>query len=279
MLGKTLQLAAAGNAGVTEWPDLDTLSFVRSDTMNRGTGNSFGIDISANGDKLAYSSYSEDYLYQELLSTDWDVSSHGASATAYSVNSTATDGPLGIKFKDDGSYVYVTGYISDKIAAYPLSTDYDVSTMNTTNPDTLDISSYAAYSWGFAFSANGDQVFAVDLLNTRIYKWTMNTAWDIANASYHSSSGELPFSNPVDIIFSPTGLKCYILGYSNDTLYQFNLSSPYDISQIQSSSTPDYSVSVNSQQATPTGFTITPDGSRLYLIGNNPREVTQYDLG
>jgi hypothetical protein len=275
MLGKALQLAAAGNA-ITEWPDLDTLSFVRSDAMNM-SGNGYGIDISADGSKLYYSYVSLDEVYQEDLSTNWDISSHGASASSIFLPTSFVQAPLGIKIRNDGKVLYVSGIFSDTIGAFPLSTDYDITTANLTNPDTLDISSYAGSSWGFAFSATGDQVFVTDTSGDRIYKYTMSTNYDIANASYSSSSSQLPDGYPADIIFSPTGLKCYILGFGNDTLYQYNLTTPYDISQI--GSTADYSVSVNSQQAGPTGFTISPNGSRLYLIGTNPRQVTQYDLG
>jgi len=53
----------------------------------------------------------------------------------------------------------------------------------------------------------------------------LSTAWDVSTASYDSKSKDVSSeeSSPFDVAFKPDGSKMYIVGYNNDTVYQYSM--------------------------------------------------------
>ena len=105
-------------------------------------------------------------------------------------------------------------------------------------------------------------------------------AWtdpDLANASYDSVSFSFSSqdNSPVCGILSADGSKVYCLGYSTDTVYQYSMSTPYDLS---TASYDTVSLSVGAQETLPTGVRFDATGSKLYIVGGANDSVYQYSL-
>ena len=81
-------------------------------------------------------------------------------------------------------------------------------------------------------------------------------------------------SDPRDVEFKPDGTIMYIIGTSSDTIYQYTLSTAWDVSTASYSSK---SFSVSSQEPTPLGCSFKADGTSVYVVGVN-RIVYQYTL-
>lgn len=81
----------------------------------------------------------------------------------------------------------------------------------------------------------------------------------------------------VDLAFGDDGSKLYVLGGTgaNRDIYQYALSTPYDISTASYASK---SLDATSEEATPTGFALSPDGTRAYVVGNTNARVYSYTL-
>lgn len=77
-----------------------------------------------------------------------------------------------------------------------------------------------------------------------------------------------------DVSFSPDGLKMYIIGNINDSVYEYNLSTAWVVSSAV------YSVSFNvtSQETTPFGIFFRADGLKMYVVGSTSDAVFQYTL-
>ena len=100
-------------------------------------------------------------------------------------------------------------------------------------------------------------------------------SWDISTATYDNISFSVSGqdTNPYGITFKPDGTKMYMVGYTNDRVYQYTLSTPWDIS---SATYDTVSFLVSGQDTNPIGITFKPDGTKMYMVGYTNVRVYQY---
>lgn len=112
--------------------------------------------------------------------------------------------------------------------------------------------------------------------------------WSLLNTSYNSiykadqglfagrwSIGRLDANNMEDLYISPDGSKAYVLDADSTTIYHYTLQAPW----IFSANSPTSTFNVGSQDSTPRGIFFKPDGTSMYMVGNNTDSVYRYDLG
>ncbi|MDC0117554.1 hypothetical protein OAI16_06645 [Flavobacteriaceae bacterium] len=100
---------------------------------------------------------------------------------------------------------------------------------------------------------------------------------DLANASYDSVSFSFASqdASPVCGIFSADGTKMFAIGFATDTVYQYSLSTGFDLS---TASYDTVSLSVAAQDTTPTGVRFDTTGLKMYIVGTTSDSVHQYSL-
>jgi DNA-binding beta-propeller fold protein YncE len=100
--------------------------------------------------------------------------------------------------------------------------------------------------------------------------------YTVLSASYDSVSFSVAAQDtaPQDLFFKPDGTKMYIIGSTNDSVYEYNLSTAWDIS------TASYVqlFSVASQEITPVGLFFKPDGTKMYICGATGDDVNEFSL-
>lgn len=277
MLGKALQLAAAGNSsGDVVWPDISTASFVRFDQVVAGN-DVRGIFFKPDGTKI-YTCEFGDYIREASLSTAWDISTHGTANHTLTSNQTHNNNPWGIFIGNNGTALYVTQISSpNHVVQYTMSTAWDLSTASYTRK--FDLSSQETGTRGVSFSEDGTLMF-INGLSTDFNKYTLSTAWDISTASYSQTSSS--YNNlttaSLGMFMKPDGTKFYLIENANDRIYQWDMTTAYDISS-DISSTSDDNFYVGNQESTPYCMYISPDGNHLYVGGGAANGVDQYSLG
>lgn len=99
---------------------------------------------------------------------------------------------------------------------------------------------------------------------------------DLANASYDSVSFSVAGQDAgfQEIFFKPDGTKLYIVGTVGDAIYEYDLSTAWDIS----SASYLQNFSVASQEGSATGLWFKPDGTKMYITGINGADVNEYSL-
>ena len=104
-----------------------------------------------------------------------------------------------------------------------------------------------------------------------------STAWDLSTASYDSKykSVSSEETSPRSVAFKPDGSKMYIVGTSSDTVYQYSLSTAWDVSTASYDS--KYK-SVSSEEISPRSVAFKSDGSKMYIVGTSSDTVYQYSL-
>ena len=103
------------------------------------------------------------------------------------------------------------------------------------------------------------------------------TAWDVSTASYDSKYKSVHSEEiyPSDVVFKPDGSKMYIVGYANDSVYQYSLSTAWDVSTASYDS--KYK-DVSSEDNIPVSVAFKSDGSKMYIVGYSSDRVYQYSL-
>jgi sugar lactone lactonase YvrE len=79
----------------------------------------------------------------------------------------------------------------------------------------------------------------------------------------------------MNLNFNTAGTKMYILGWANDTVFEYNLSTAFDISTASYSNN---SFSVSSQDVSPRSIFFNPDGDKMFMAGQSSDTVYQYSL-
>lgn len=104
-----------------------------------------------------------------------------------------------------------------------------------------------------------------------------SSGFSIAGLSYadKSFSANSQEASPSGVAFKSDGTKMYIVGYSTDAVYQYSLSTAWDVSTASYDSV---SLSISSQNTYPTDLTFSSDGTKLYVVGISADEVNQYNL-
>jgi len=181
--------------------------------------------------------------------------------------------PEGLAFKPDGSHLYVVGLSGEKVYQYSLSTAYDISTASFVR--SFDVSPQDTQPRGLAFRPDGSQLYVVGGNTETVYQYSLSTAFDISTASLSQSLDVSPQdTRPEELDLKPDGSELYVVGDNNDNVYQYSLSTAYDITTASFSQSFD----VSPQDTEPTGLDFKPDGSKLYLVGDNNETVFQYGL-
>ena len=153
----------------------------------------------------------------------------------------------------------------------------DVSQISYNNVS-LNVSGQMVNARDVCLSADGTKMYTVGSLYDAVFQYSLSTAFDLSTASYDSVSYTLTggVTNPQSIAFNPDGTKMYAVDQSADKVFQYSLSTAFDIS---TTSYDNVSFSVSSQSNYNTDLFFSTDGTKMYVVNMfSPSEIFQYDL-
>jgi DNA-binding beta-propeller fold protein YncE len=181
--------------------------------------------------------------------------------------------PWGVFFRPDGLKMYVVGVNDTKVYEYDLSTAWNVTT--SVFLQDFSVRSQDTFPQGVFFRPDGLKMYMIGVTNRKVYEYDLSTAWDITTASFlQDFSVASQDRSPIGVFFRPDGLKMYMVGSSNDKVYEYNLSTAWNVTT--SVFLQDFSVA--SQDTFPQGVFFRPDGLKMYMFGGNNIKVYEYDL-
>jgi len=248
--GDKMFVAGGGTNSVLEYSlstsfDVSTASFTDSFDVSAQNTSIFGVTFSNSGDKMFIAGDGSDKVVEYSIGSggpsvdkaqplivrgegdNFDVST--ASFTdSFDVGSEDAN-PTAVSFNDSGDKMFVVGDTNDKVFEYSLSTAFDVSTASFT--DSFDVSGQDTDPQGVAFSNTGDKMFVIGDINDNVYEYSLGTAFDVSTASFTDSfdvSGQDTL--PRGVAFSDTGGKMYVVGNNNDNIFEYSLSTAFDVS-------------------------------------------------
>lgn len=233
----------------------------------------YKIRFNNDGTKLFMLGVVSDKVHQYTLSTAFDISTASYDSVNFSVASQETD-PYGLAFNNDGTKMYITGNTSDSIFEYSLSTGFNLSTASYNNVS-LSVTSQDTIPTGITFNSTGSKLYMIGQISDQVHQYTLSTAFDLSTASYDSVSFSIASqeTSPMDMSFNSDGTKMYIVGSSSDAVFQYSLSTGFDISTASYDS---ISFNVNAQDSGPRAVVFNNDGTKMYIIGTTTDAVHQY---
>ena len=215
-------------SGATYSGDAATFSTNGQDTQ------SYTVAVKPDGTKIYVASYNSDAVYQYDLSTAFDLSTASYNNVSFSFSSQMSQ-PRNIQFKSDGTEMYLLDASSYTIYQYTMSTPWDLSTASYAY--SFATTSTTITPRGLAFKSDGTKMYITDgsTTNQYVYKYDLSTAWRVDTATYSSSDGALnitaQFTNAANsVMFNPTGTKMHVYDYGTRNLYEYDLSTAWDIS-------------------------------------------------
>jgi len=182
--------------------------------------------------------------------------------------------PYGLTFKPDGTKMYVVGGSGDDINQYTLSTAFDLSSASFDSV-TFSVASQDSAPRKVKFNDDGTKMFIVGTSTDTVYQYSLSTAYDISTASYDSVSFSVSSqdTDPRGLDFKPDGTRMYILGTSSDDVFQYSLSTAWDLSTASYDSV---SFDTTAQDNDPFSITFNNDGTLFFIVTNANDSVYQY---
>jgi len=221
-----------------------------------------GFTFSYDGTKMYAVGTTNRTVYQYTLSTAWDASTASYDSKSFSVTTQET-APRGIRFKPDGTKMYVVGTTADAVFQYTLSTAWDVSTASYDSVS-LSLATEDGTPMGVSFSSDGTKLYMSGYDNDTVYQYNLTTAWDLSTGSYASKSLSVASQDtfPAGVVISNDGTKLFVAGHQNDAVYQYNMTTAYDLSTASYAS---ISFSVTSEATVPKDLSFSTDGDKMYV--------------
>ena len=274
-IARLMQMGAAG-AGVPSgpvWtdPDLANASYDSVSFSVAGQqGSPRSVFFSSDGSKVYITGNTPASVSEYNLSTSWDIST-ASYVQDFSV-STQDTVPTGVSFKTDGTKMYVTGGSGDDVNEYSLSTAWDISTASYVQNSSVAAQDTTPYN--AVFKTDGTSMYIVGYVGNDINEYSLSTAWDISTASYvQNFSFASQSSGFTSVAFASDGSQMFALSNTSDTVFEYSLSTAWDISTASYSSV---SFSVTSQENSPSALAFKSDGSKMYVIGFTGDTIYQY---
>jgi sugar lactone lactonase YvrE len=156
-----------------------------------------------------------------------------------------------------------------KVTGADVGASYDIANASYTT-SSPSLQSVASSPRGLAFKADGTKMYVSSIDNFAVYQYSLSTAWDASTASYDSVSFSVSSETtlPVEIFFKPDGTEMYIASISPASVFQYTLSTAWDISSA--SFTGSFSVAVNMDAI------LKSDGTKMFTLSGTT--ITSHTL-
>ena len=218
----------------------------------------------------------EEYLAAGIISTATnlypDANAKGGNLSLTTLSNTyattsQTIYPECIYFKTDGLSMYVGDLGSSNVIQYTLSTAWDISTAVFLQ----SVSTNAGQCFGLSFGLNGTKMYVIGPSSFGVSEYTLSTAWDISTRSYvQNFIVSTQDTSMTGVQISPDGTKMYLTGANSDQVFQYNISTPFDLS------TATYNQFFEPYFNNPEDLYFATTGYTMYLV--NSSQVQKYAL-
>jgi sugar lactone lactonase YvrE len=224
--------------------ELGTGSFASSDIGKTVEANSGKFVLTNTDGRCAETT--QPTSYAQVASGDWEM---------YGVIYNPVDGDLELSgVADPNLYFDITTAIYEQ--------SFSVADQETTPMDVV-------------FNNDGTKLFVVGYDENIVFEYSLSIAFDISTAFFVDSfSVSAQDIFPTGLAFSTDGTKMFVVGNENDKVYEYDLSTGFDVSSAVYSQ--DFSVSA--QDTVPTGIAFNNDGSKMFIVGFTGDDVNEYDL-
>ena len=175
-------------------------------------------------------------IYEITLDAAFDISSGTRTNTKsliISSNNNQDGIPTGITFNNDGSKLFVAGFDDDDIIVYPLSAAYSLASSSVGTPTEFDVSSQSTNPRDIDFNNDGTKMYITVPAASADYisVYSLPTAFDLSGGYTHLGNYSVTSQDnqPWSVEFNDDGTKMFMIGYQNDYVHEYSLSTAFDL--------------------------------------------------
>jgi len=189
----------------------------------------WALEFNADYSKVYISDGVQTYLRQFSLTTPGDITTMTDDVVSYYIRSQDRF-PEGIKFNSTGDTLIVGGDERDRINLLTLSTPFDLSTVSSTgiyNATNPPVSSTKQIK----LDDSGTRILIANGSNNQLYYCYLTTPFlptTYVNPSISVSFAEVP-NSLAGGLYSKSGSKLYVFRSNGAGIYQYTLTTPFDI--------------------------------------------------
>ena len=257
----------------------------KSKSVTGDDGTPRGVYVGAAGTAMFIVGDGNNRIIQYTLSTPYDVSTAGVAVTYFSTALQDTN-PTGIDFNTTGTKMFVSGQTAlaplivggEYVHEYSLSTAWNVAPTSVGYTTSFIVTQDTAPQ-GVTFGDSGSKVYVVGSTGDAVYQYSLSTPYSlVSGVTYVNISlilGTNPLlleTNPTDISFNSAGTVLWIVGNTQDRIYEFRLGTAWDISTAVFYD----DVYVGFNDTNQTGLHVIPEQNAAYIVGTTSGIVYQY---
>lgn len=142
----------------------------------------------------------------------------------------------------------------------------DVST-SVYSSDSFSVNAQEANPRGFVWSTDGLKFFIVGDASI-VFEYTVGTAFDISDSPIYSGNSFSVASEDNlgrEVRFNSSGTRMFILGAQNGRVYQYSLTTGFDLSTVAAYAGVNFSITA--QESAPYGLEFGSDGKKFFVTG------------
>ena len=225
------------------------------------------------GDKMYIGTLSTDRINEYDLSAPFDISSPTSVAFIdITINSIS---PLDIFWKPAGEELFILNDSGSIIQKFHLENAWEIFTASYFE-NTRNISGARCETW----QPNGGRFFQTNIFSDSVPQLTIPGGkfnWNATNAVQNSGETTTPETNPQGIYFRKTGLNYYVVGTSEEKVFQYDCVNPFETLAANVTKNVD---EFDLAGIAPSGIFFRDDGEKMYIgeTAGSSTQIREYDL-
>ena len=182
-----------------------------------------GIAFNNDGTKIFMCGLVNGSIHEYNLSAAFDLSTISPVQVSVSVASEDAN-PAGIAFNNDGTKIFMIGSADGSIHEYNLSAAFDLSTISPVQVS-VSVASEDSSVQGLTFNNDGTKIFMIGSTSNSIYEYNLLINFDLSTISPVQASVSVASEDtiPTGLGFNNDVTKMFMVGSSNDSIYEYNL--------------------------------------------------------
>lgn len=177
----------------------------------------------------------------------------------------------------DGNWLFQISNSADVVYKYRFGVPFKLNTLHDDYEQSVSVTNENISPYSVYFNSDGTKMYMGGISGVdHVYEYNLSTAYDLTTVTFYQSLNvdSITTNDLFTLRFSTDGSKMYVLDDAADTIFQWNLSSSWDISTAVYYN----SLNINSGNAAPKSFYIKPDGTKIYAIGSSNDRVSSWTL-
>jgi len=183
--------------------------------------------------------------------------------------------PAGVFFSPDGYKMFIVGSNGDEVNEYVLSVAWQVGSASFSALFSLAPQGETSPQ-GLFFRADGLKMYIAGNTLDGVLQYALTSPWSVTTATYENKlfSVATQETTITSVFFKPDGVSMYATGNVSDGVYQYTLSTPWDVTTATHLQT----FSVSGQESASQAVSFTGDGTRMFVMGSTGDDINVYNL-